>query len=151
MQIAVIGGGECSLEVSKMAEMLGILIAERGHILICGGRTGVMEAASRGVKEAGGLTVGILPGDLGDGNPFLDVIIATGMAHARNAIIVRSCDAVIALPGGYGTLSEIALALKLGRRVISFQSWDVPGTIHANTAEEAVEKAEEGLGEHSPS
>ena len=138
MQIAVVGGGECSPEVFEMACRLGRLLAEKGHILICGGLGGVMEAVCRGAKEAGGLTVGILPDEKASANGFVDIAIATGMGHARNAIIVKSADAVIALPGEHGTLSEIALALKMGKRVISLSNWDVPGALKAQSSEEAI-------------
>jgi uncharacterized protein (TIGR00725 family) len=138
MQIAIVGGGECKPEVSEMACLLGKLLAEKGHILICGGLGGVMEAACRGAKEAGGLTIGILPGEKGSANKFVDIAIATGMGHARNAIIGKSADAVIALPGEHGTLSEMALALKMGKRVISLLSWDIPCTIKAQSPEEAI-------------
>ena len=138
MQIAVVGGGECCPEVYEMAHKLGRLLAKQGHILICGGLGGVMEAASSGAKVAGGLTVGILPEEKMDDNPGVSITIATGMGHARNVIIVKSADVVIALPGGHGTLSEIALALKMKKTVISLQSWEIPGTIKAETPEEAL-------------
>jgi uncharacterized protein (TIGR00725 family) len=138
MQIAVAGGGECSPHVYEMAHNVGRLLAEKGHILICGGLTGVMEAACSGASEAGGLTIGILPGEKRDANRCVSITIATGMGHARNVIIVKSADAVIALPGEHGTLSEIALALKMKKPVISLQSWDIPGTLKAETPEEAV-------------
>jgi len=138
MQIAVVGGGECSPEVSEMARLLGRMLADKGYILICGGLGGVMEAACRGAKEAGGTTVGILPGEMGSANEFVDIAVATGMGHARNAIIAKSADAMIALPGEHGTLSEIALALKMGKRVISLLSWDIPGTIKAKSPDEAI-------------
>ncbi len=121
-----------------MAFHLGGLLARKGHILICGGLGGVMEAASCGAKDAGGLVVGILPGEREDANPSIGIAIATGMGHARNVIIVKSADAVIALPGEHGTLSEIALALKMRKRVISLHSWEIPGTVKAKTPEEAV-------------
>jgi uncharacterized protein (TIGR00725 family) len=138
MQIAVAGGGECSPQVYEMAHNVGRLLAEKGHILICGGLTGVMEAACSGARDAGGLTIGILPGEKTDANQCVSIAIATGMGHARNVIIVKSADAVIALPGEHGTLSEIALALKMKKPVISLQSWDIPGTLKAETPEEAV-------------
>lgn len=142
MQIAVVGGGVCSPDVAGAARCLGRLIATRGHVLLCGGRGGVMEAACCGAREAGGLTVGILPGGREQGNICLDIAIATAMGHARNAIIVNSADAVIALPGEMGTLSEIALALKMGRPVISLASWDIPGALRASSPEQAVEMLE---------
>lgn len=138
MQVAVIGAGECEEETRLLAREVGRRIAEAGHVLISGGLGGVMEAASQGAREAGGLTVGVLPGERGSQNSYVDVAIATGMSHARNAIVVRSADAAIALPGSYGTLSEIALALKMGRRVVDLGGWDVDGMVKAGSAEEAV-------------
>lgn len=138
MQIAVVGGGDCSLEVQEMARQLGKLLAEQGHVLLCGGLGGVMEAVCCGARDAGGISVGILPGDKKEANRCVRIAIATGMNYARNVIIVKSADAVIALPGMYGTLSEIALALKMGKRVISLQSWEIPGTVRANTPEDAL-------------
>ncbi|MDM7939910.1 MAG: TIGR00725 family protein [Methanothrix sp.] len=138
MQIAVVGGGDCSPKVHELARQLGRLLAEQGHVLLCGGLGGVMEAACCGAREAGGISVGILPGDKEEANSCVGIAIATGMNHARNVIVVKSADAVIALPGMHGTLSEIALALKMGKRVISLQSWEIPGTVRAETPEDAV-------------
>jgi uncharacterized protein (TIGR00725 family) len=138
MQIAVVGGGECSSEVKEMARSLGRLLAQRGHILLCGGLGGVMEAVCCGARDAGGLTVGIVPGDGWEANRCVGITIATGMGHARNVIIVKSADAIVALPGEHGTLSEIALALKMGKRVISLKSWEIPGAMKAETPEEAM-------------
>jgi len=138
MQIAIVGGGDCDPKVSALAQELGRLLAERGHVLICGGLGGVMEAAARGAKEAGGLVVGVLPGEKTEANPYVGIAIATGMGHARNVIIAKSADAVIALPGEHGTLSEVALALKMKKRVISLRSWEIPGTIRAETPKEAL-------------
>ncbi len=119
LQIGVIGAGSASDSEKAVAEAVGSEIAGRGHILVCGGRGGVMEAAAKGAKNAGGLTVGILPGEsAGDANQYIDVKIVTAMSHARNAIIARSADALIAIGGGSGTLSEIALGLKIGRPVV---------------------------------
>jgi uncharacterized protein (TIGR00725 family) len=99
-----------------------------------------MEAACRGAKRAGGTTVGILPGtDRGEANEFVDVAIPTGLGEARNALVVRAADAVIAVGGGYGTLSEIALALKAGQRVVGLGSWDIEGVERVDTPEAAVE------------
>ncbi|HWQ19385.1 MAG TPA: TIGR00725 family protein [Methanotrichaceae archaeon] len=134
----MIGGGECSDEAWNMAQELGRSLALKGHVVICGGLGGVMEAVCMGARDAKGTTVGVLPGDVGNQNAYVDIAIATGMGHARNAIIVRSADVVIALPGEYGTLSEIALALKMGKKVISLKSWNVPGAISCENAEEAI-------------
>ena len=143
MQIGVIGAGTCSSEIASLAYDVGRLLAVNGAVLVCGGLGGVMHHAAQGACEAGGLTVGILPGfDPVDANPFITVAIPTGMSHARNIIVVRSCRAVIAVDGSYGTLSEIAFALKLGIPVIGLKTWDVcPAIIKAATASEAVTKA----------
>ncbi|RJQ25159.1 MAG: TIGR00725 family protein [Peptococcaceae bacterium] len=147
--IGVIGSGECGIKIASLAEQVGREIARRGCALICGGRGGVMEAAARGAIEAGGLTVGILPGRRReDGNHYLTVTLATGLGEARNAVIACASDAIIAIAGGYGTLSEIGLALKMGKPVIGLCTWQViwPGTDKAgfekvDTASEAVDKA----------
>jgi uncharacterized protein (TIGR00725 family) len=157
-QIAVIGSsGPITSEVYKLAEELGGAIASAGAVLITGGRGGVMEAASKGAKKNRGLTVGILPGIEEDANPYVDVVIVTGMGDARNVINVRSANAVIAVNGGAGTLSEIGHALKAGKRVIALRhSGGVAesmagavidgGTIlSADSAREAVELALEKL------
>lgn len=146
--IAVIGGSYCSEEEKKLAYAVGAEIARRKSILICGGGSGVMEAASNGAVEAGGTVIGILPGDFREqGNPYLTFAIATGLGEARNAIIARTADAFIAIGGEYGTLSEIALALKMNKPVIGLKSWGLQPTrklersiISAETALESVEK-----------
>jgi uncharacterized protein (TIGR00725 family) len=138
MQVAVIGGAQCGVEVWQLAQELGRKLAEEGHTIICGGLGGVMEAVCCGAREAGGLAVGILPGEKDEANKFVGAAIATGMGHARNVIIVKSADAIIALPGEYGTLSEIALALKMGKRVISLKSWSINGALGAKDVEEAI-------------
>jgi hypothetical protein len=143
MQIGVIGAGTCTSEVASLAYDVGKLIAHNSAILVCGGLGGVMEHASRGARDAGGLTVGILPGfDMTDANPYIDIAIPTGLSHARNVLVVRSSMAVIAVQGSYGTLSEIAIALKLEKPVIGLNTWDIgPEIIKAKTAKEAVKKA----------
>lgn len=142
MVISVIGAGSCDRETYNTAERTGTLIARKGSVLVTGGLGGVMEAASKGAKEAGGTTVGILPGFSRDeANPFIDIPVVTGLSHARNVIVVRSADAVIAITGEHGTLSEIALALKLGKPVIGIRTWDIKGVVRVNTPEEAVDKA----------
>ena len=114
-------------------------------MVVCGGLGGVMEAACRGAKQAGGTTVGILPGsDRAAANEFVDVAIPTGMGEARNALVVRAADALIAVGGGYGTLSEIALALKAGKRVVGIGSWAIDGVVAVDDAEAAVEAAVAG-------
>lgn len=147
MIIAVIGAGECAPEVARLAEEVGRRLAEKGATLICGGLGGVMEAACRGAKSVGGTTVGVLPGtNPGDANPYVDIPIATGMSHARNVIVVASAQAAIAVGGGYGTLSEIGHACKLGIPVVGLDTWSLKkegytAIIEAKGPAEAVETA----------
>ncbi len=144
--IGVIGGSSATPEEAAAAEAVGYGLARAGAVLVCGGRTGIMEAACRGAKRAGGLTVGILPGtDPTEANPYVDLPIVTGMGEARNVIIVRTAHAVIAIGGSYGTLSELGHALSLGKPVVGLGTWQVerdghpPAPIHrARTPEEAV-------------
>ncbi|MGZ5539440.1 MAG: TIGR00725 family protein [Halobacteriota archaeon] len=128
-QIGIIGSRSCSSEIASVAERTGRLIAIHEAILICGGSEGVMEAAARGAQAAGGLTIGILPGpSKTEANPFIDVKIPTDMGHARNAIIARAADCLIAIAGEYGTLSEIALALQMAKPVVTLASkWKLRG------------------------
>ncbi|MDI3339017.1 MAG: TIGR00725 family protein [Sphaerobacter sp.] len=124
--IAVCGPHEATAEEMRLAEEVGERIARAGQVLVCGGRGGVMEAACRGARRAGGTTIGILPGtDRRAANAWVEHVICTGLGEARNAVIVASANAVIAVGGGFGTLSEIALALKLGKPVIALGSWDL--------------------------
>lgn len=149
MMIAVIGGGKCSREVARLAEEVGQLLAERGAVLICGGLGGVMAAACKGARKAGGLTVGVLPCNrASEANPYVDVPIVTGMGEMRNVIIVKSAEAVIAVDGEYGTLSEIGHALKRGVPVIGLGTWSISrghkvdeSIIVARDARDAVQKA----------
>jgi uncharacterized protein (TIGR00725 family) len=140
VQIAVIGAGSCSEDEAAAGYSIGRILAQSGVTLVCGGMGGVMEAACRGARDHGGTTVGIVP-DTGDGNPFLSVVIRSGMGHARNVLVVQSADAVIAVGGKEGTLSEIAHALKLGRTVFAYRSWDIPGVTLCRTAKEAALRA----------
>ncbi|MGE5692378.1 MAG: TIGR00725 family protein [Candidatus Zixiibacteriota bacterium] len=141
--IAVVGGSTVSTEVYQTAREVGRSVAEAGALLITGGLGGVMEAASQGAKEKGGMVIGILPGfSRQDANPYVDIPIVTGLGDGRNMLIVQTAQAIIALPGKYGTLSEIALALKIGRPVVSLGSWEISSDIlKAQTPREAVEKA----------
>ena len=140
--IGVIGGAKCSRSVRKLAEVVGRGIAKSGAVLVCGGKGGVMTAACCGAKAAGGLTVGILPGrDRRGANKYVDVAIATGINEARNLAIIRTADALVAVGGSYGTLSEIGFALKAGKRVVGLKTWDIKGMVPAATAEEAVRLA----------
>jgi uncharacterized protein (TIGR00725 family) len=126
IQIAVIGGSEASAEVLGAAEAVGHGLAAAGATVVCGGLGGVMAAACRGAKSAGGMTVGILPGpDRSAANRWVDVVIATGLGEARNVLVVSSSAAVIAVDGEYGTLSEIALALRAGIPVVGLGTWSL--------------------------
>ncbi|HEX9901403.1 MAG TPA: TIGR00725 family protein [Acidobacteriota bacterium] len=139
-RIGVIGGSRAKEAALQDAYHIGRLIGRRGGILVCGGLGGVMEAASRGAKEAGGLTLGILPGSTSrEANPSIDIPVATGLGYTRNSLVALNADALIAVDGEYGTLSEIAYGLIYGRRVIGLGTWDIPGLIKARSPEEAVE------------
>ena len=142
-QIGIIGAGTCCSEVRNLAELVGREVAKRGAVLLCGGLGGVMEAAAYGAKQEGGTTLGILPGVLRDeANPWIDLVIVSGMGHARNALIAQSADVLIAISGEYGTLSEIALGLKMGKPVVVLEpGWEIKGVHKANSPEEAVELA----------
>lgn len=124
--IAVCGPNEATEDEIRWAEEVGERIARAGHALVCGGRGGVMAAACRGARRAGGATIGILPStDRREANAWVEHVICTGLGDARNAVVVASGEAVIAIGGGFGTLSEIALALKMGKHVIGLESWDL--------------------------
>ncbi len=141
--IGVIGAGKCAKKLREQAHAVGAAIANANAVLVCGGLKGVMEAAAKGASEAGGTTVGIIPGnDRSAANDFCDVVIPTGVGEARNVIVVQSSDAVISLHGKFGTISEMAFALKMKKPVVSLVNWDVfPEVIQASNPEEAVEKA----------
>ncbi len=141
--VSVVGSGAASGELYEKARQIGRLVAEGGGTVICGGRSGVMEAAARGATEAGGIAIGILPEeDRREANTFLSFSIATGTGHARNLAVVCSGDVVIAVGGEYGTLSEIGLARKIGRPVVALRSWELGEHVSvASTPEEAIEKA----------
>jgi uncharacterized protein (TIGR00725 family) len=129
-------------QLEEIARASGKLVAQRGAVVVCGGLGGAMEAACRGAKQADGLTVGILPGsDRSAANPFVDVALPTGLGEARNALVVGAADVVIAVGRGYGTLSEIALALRAGKRVIGLDTWEVDGVTARDGAEAAVSAA----------
>ena len=152
VQISVIGASESDEEILRDAEAVGRGIAEADATLVCGGLTGVMEAASKGAAEAGGTVVAILPTlSPADANPYVTYAVATGTGHARNLAVVASGEAVIAVGGEWGTLSEIAYARKLGRPVITLQSWPLRnragtglGIVEADSPEEAVRLAVSG-------
>jgi hypothetical protein len=137
--VAVIGTSSATKEEQRIAKDLGRLIAENGWILINGGLGGVMEASAKGAFEAGGIVVGILPTPATDAaNRFVTIPIATNMGHARNVIIAHTADVLIAVGGGKGTLSEIAIARKLGKTVFGIKSWDVAGVISVPDAQAAI-------------
>jgi hypothetical protein len=147
--IAVIGGSQCSKEEARLAEEVGRRLARKGAILVCGGLGGIMKAACKGASEAGGITIGILPGDnRQSANPYVQVPIVTGLGEGRNVIVVKSVQAVIAIGGSYGTLSEISYALKNGIPVIGLNTWSLArngrqdkSIIPAQSPAEAVNKA----------
>ena len=149
LKIGVLGPHNCSKEEKDLGFSVGAEIARHGAILVCGGLNGMMEAAAEGAKSEQGVTVGILPGEKASAaNEFIDIALPTGLGAIRNALLVRACDAVIAIRGGYGTLSEIAFALRLGVPAVGLQTWSVvqngkadPGIHVATTPEEAVELA----------
>ncbi|HZO80297.1 MAG TPA: TIGR00725 family protein [Candidatus Binataceae bacterium] len=141
--IAVIGAGEAPAEVLDLAYRVGSEIGARGATLVCGGRGGVMEAAARGARERGAHTVGIIPGfDHREANEYVEFVVATGLGEARNAVVIGSADAVVALAGEGGTLSEIGFALKLGRPLVALRAWrNLEGITHADNPRAAVETA----------
>jgi uncharacterized protein (TIGR00725 family) len=146
IRIAVIGGSRAGRQAADHAFEVGRLIARSGAVVVCGGLGGVMEAACRGAREEGGLVIGILPGGSpADANPWVDIPIATGLGYTRNALVVMNADAVIAIDGEYGTLSEIAYGKIHGKKVVGLGTWEVKGIVAATTPEEAVRAALEGL------
>jgi len=153
-QISVVGSAQGEGDALRDAEAVGRGIAEAGAVLVCGGRGGVMEAASKGASGAGGVVLGVLPTiSREDANPYVSHVVATGVGEARNLAVVASGDAVIAIGGEWGTLSEIAYARKLGRPVISLRSWPLSnragtdlGILEADSPEDAVKVALEAAG-----
>lgn len=142
IRIGVIGGSNPAHKFRAIAFEVGQLIAEKGAILVCGGLGGVMEAAARGAKKAGGVSVGILPGNFPkDANPYIDVPIATGLGYSRNALVVMNSDVLIAIDGEYGTLSEIAYGCVHEKKIIGIGTWDIKGVMAVETAKEAVDLA----------
>ncbi|EMA68756.1 hypothetical protein C461_03977 [Halorubrum aidingense JCM 13560] len=147
MRVSVIGGSSIGPDTAAVAEALGETLATRGHTVVCGGLGGVMEAVCRGAAEAGGETIGILPTDRReDANPWVETPIATGLGHARNALVVSNGDAAIAVAGSHGTLSEIGLALAHGRAVAGLDTHDVEGVKTVASPADAVDYVEREVG-----
>ena len=141
--VAVIGPGRASPEELQVAEEVGARLAARGAVVVTGGLGGVMEAASRGARSRRGRTVGILPGEDRDAaNGWVEIALATGLGELRNGLVVRAVDAVVAVGGGHGTLSEIGLALRIGRPVVGLGTWEVHGVEHVPTPATAIERIE---------
>jgi uncharacterized protein (TIGR00725 family) len=146
IRVGVIGGAVPEARFRELAYEVGRLIAEKGALLVCGGLGGVMEASARGAKQAGGTTVGILPGGSPkDANPHIDIAVATGMGYSRNNLVVMNSDALIAVDGSFGTLSEIAYGRVHEKAIVGIGTWDIEGVIQVETAEEAVEHAFRGF------
>jgi uncharacterized protein (TIGR00725 family) len=140
--VAVVGPGEASADELESAYAIGCGLASRGAVVVCGGLGGVMAAACRGASEAGGMTVGLLPGsERGDANAWVRVAIPTGLGELRNGLVVRAADALVAVGGAYGTLSEVALGLKTGVPVVGLGTWELDGIERASGPAEAVERA----------
>jgi uncharacterized protein (TIGR00725 family) len=147
--VAVVGPGDAPPDAEAAAEAVGAGLARAGAVVVCGGRGGAMEAACRGARAEGGTTVGILPGaDRAEANPYVDIAIPTGLGELRNGLVVRAADAVIAVAGEYGTLSEIGFALKTGKPVVGLGTWELArggepdaGIVVASDPAEAVERA----------
>jgi uncharacterized protein (TIGR00725 family) len=151
--IAVIGGSDISPKTAQLAEEVGREIARRGAVLVCGGLGGAMEAACKGASDTGGLTIGILPGERREANPYVRIPIVTGMGYARNVAVAKSAQAVIAIDGSYGTLTEIGYALQSGIPVIGLGTWEIAidgktdkNIIKAKNPQDAVDKAMELTG-----
>jgi uncharacterized protein (TIGR00725 family) len=139
--VAVVGPGEASSQELHSAEDVGAGLAVAGAVVVTGGLGGVMEAACRGARSRRGHTLGILPGsDREAANGWVEIAVATGMGELRNGLVVRSADALVAVGGAYGTLSEVALALKIGRPVVGVRTWQVHGVEHVGSPREAVER-----------
>jgi uncharacterized protein (TIGR00725 family) len=142
--VAVVGPGDASPKEIEAAELIGRGIAQLGHVLVCGGLGGVMAAAARGARKAGGTTIGLLPGTSRDAaNQWIEIAIPTGLGELRNGLIARAADVVIAVGDAYGTLSEIALALKTNTPVIGLNTWEIQGIEVVESAEHAVQRIHE--------
>ncbi|MDD3374229.1 MAG: TIGR00725 family protein [Candidatus Omnitrophica bacterium] len=146
--ISVIGSHDLTHGVEQLAHEIGKFIAEMGAILVCGGLGGVMEASSKGAKEAGGTTIGLLPGkEKKDANPYIDIALPTSIGFARNAMVACSADIIVALPGSHGTNCEICYGLVYKRPVIDLGNWGIDGMIKVENLEEAKNKIKEYIDE----
>ena len=144
--VSVIGGHNCTKEVEQLAHNLGKKLAKVADYLVCGGLGGVMEAVCSGFKAGNGVTIGIITSYNKNGaNPYVDIVIPTGLGLARNVLVVQAGDIVVALPGEYGTLSEIAYCLQFGKPVISLGSWDIKGVMKVKTVKAAVDLVQKEL------
>ncbi len=145
--ISVIGGHEADSKVELLAHEIGAIIAKVDAILVCGGLDGVMEAASKGCKEAGGMTIGLLPGTTkADANPYIDIALTTTIGYARNAMVACSADIIVALPGSHGTSCEISYGFVYKKPIIDLGNWDREGMIKVKDVQEAEEKIKELIG-----
>ncbi len=144
LHIGVIGAGTCSDSTYDISMKFGVEIGKRSWTLVCGGLGGVMEGAAKGCMDAGGMTIGILPNlDKNAANPYIRVPIPTGLGEGRNLLVVRASDIIVAIAGGHGTLSEIALALKTRKPVIGLDTWnDIDGVVYVSNYEEAIKQVE---------
>ncbi len=148
MYVAVVGPGTATEEELAVAEEIGARLASRGAVVVTGGLGGVMQAASRGAAQAGGGAVGLLPGlDRAEANQWVTIALPTGLGELRNGLVVRAADVVIAIGGAYGTLSEVALALKAGKPVVGVGTWAIEGVLAVVGPEEAVERAFAAFGQ----
>jgi uncharacterized protein (TIGR00725 family) len=140
--VAVAGSGDAAPELLAAAEEVGAGLAEGGAVVVTGGLGGIMEAASRGARSKLGQTLGILPGaDRADANGWVGVALTTGLGEHRNVLVAQSCDVLIAIGSGYGTLSEVAMTLKLGKPVVSLWGWQVEGVVEAQSPADAAARA----------
>lgn len=147
MRVSVIGGSTVNEDSYALAYEVGHRLAENGHTAICGGLTGVMEATAKGMAERGGTTIGILPGtDRSAANEYVETVIATGLGNARNALVVMNGDAVIAIDGGPGTLSEIGHSLDFEKPIVGLETYEVPGVPAVEEPDEAIEYIESEIG-----
>jgi uncharacterized protein (TIGR00725 family) len=139
--VSVIGGHRDDRKVEQLAHKVGVIVGQMDCVLVCGGLKGVMMASSRGAKEGGGLTIGLLPGiSKADANPYIDIALPTSIGYARNAMVACSADIIVALPGSYGTQSEICYGLVYGRPVFDLGNWKIKGCIHVKTIKQFESK-----------